>query len=226
MDAKRAARKSKRGSNAPKRRFPQREIRRAATAARSCFISNGKFTQAKRSWQCLTRKRRARPVPKVPRTRSPSQGGFRGLLGQAIERFSRRFRWSSARRCHAEIQPPPRRERLGIETAPAVPIGVLRPESLAARPWIYAVFSLYMPLRVDRPDQRIANESGEEEAGKHPKDLVVDMIAWNALRHERGVEVIGDYRTFAAEHASQRAPASLRACHDPSFRGSPFSRAG
>jgi hypothetical protein len=40
-----------------------------------------------------------------------------------------------------------------------------------------------MPLRVDRPDQRIANESGEEEAGKNIKDKAVDIIARNALGH-------------------------------------------
>src|ERR1700730_2009907 len=40
-----------------------------------------------------------------------------------------------------------------------------------------------MSLRVDRPDQRIANESGEQEAGKNIKDKVVDIIARNALGH-------------------------------------------
>ena len=34
--------------------FPQRETRPAATATRSCFSSNEKFTQAKRTWHCLT----------------------------------------------------------------------------------------------------------------------------------------------------------------------------
>jgi hypothetical protein len=51
-----------------------------------------------------------------------------------------------------------------------------------------------MPLRVDRPDQRIANESGEQEAGKNIKDKVVDIIARNALGHACVMQVIDDHR--------------------------------
>jgi hypothetical protein len=86
-DAKRAARKSKRASNAPQRRFPQREIRRAATATRSCFISNGKFRRAKRSWHCMTHKRRVRPPPKRLEIPNYSHRPSRALLGRLLKDF-------------------------------------------------------------------------------------------------------------------------------------------
>src|SRR4051794_35243909 len=65
---------------------------------------------------------------------------------------------------------PPSDERLGIETAPADSIGALRPESLAAHRDHKGMFVRHMPLRVDWPDQRIANESGDQEASKNIKD--------------------------------------------------------
>ena len=46
-DARHAVRKSKPASIALNGFFPQRETRPAATATRSCFSSNEKFTQAK-----------------------------------------------------------------------------------------------------------------------------------------------------------------------------------
>jgi hypothetical protein len=51
-----------------------------------------------------------------------------------------------------------------------------------------------MPFRADRPDQRIANESGDEEAGKNIKDLVIDMIARNTFGHPRVVQIVDDHR--------------------------------
>ena len=52
-----------------------------------------------------------------------------------------------------------------------------------------------MPLRADRPNQRVANELSDEEAGKNIKDLIVDMIARNTLGHMRIMQVIDDYWT-------------------------------
>jgi hypothetical protein len=54
----------------------------------------------------------------------------------------------------------PSEEHLGIETAPADPIGALRPNSQATRRRDFFPFLLHVPLGVNRPDQRIANESG------------------------------------------------------------------
>src|ERR1700724_1774560 len=96
----------------------------------------------------------------------------------------------------------PGEEHLGIETAPADSIGALRPNSLTLRRGIYADFFLYMPIGVHRPDQRIANESGDEEAGKNIKDLVVDMVARNALGTECVMQVIDDHRA----HDPRRRP--------------------
>ena len=73
-------------------------------------------------------------------------------------------------------------------------MGALRPKSLAAHRGIDAHFFLNMPLRVDRPDQRVANESGDEEAGKNIKDNVVDIITRNALGKACVMQVIDDHR--------------------------------
>ena len=89
---------------------------------------------------------------------------------------------------------PPSDEGLGIETAPADSIRALRPKSLAAHSDLKGMFVRHMPLRVDRPNQRIANESGDQEAGKNLKDKVVDIIARNALGHARVMQVIDDHR--------------------------------
>jgi hypothetical protein len=128
----------------------------------------------------LTHDRRARAAPtrlKIPnyghgpsraRLLKDFRGVFEGLPHAPGERNSNRR---------------PSQERLGIKAAPADSIGILRPNSLAARRGIYADFFLYMPLGVNRPDQRIANESGDEEGGENVKYQIVDIVARNALGH-------------------------------------------
>jgi hypothetical protein len=74
-------------------------------------------------------------------------------------------------------------------------MGALRPKSLAAHRGIDAHFFLNMPLRVDRPDQRVANESGDEEDGENVKYQIVDIIARNALGHACIMQVIDEHRT-------------------------------
>jgi hypothetical protein len=162
--AKRTTRKSKRASNAPKRRYPQRE-NSASGHSRAVLLCLEREIHAKKgSWHWLTHNRRARAAP--PRLEIPNfshgpsrrrllkdfRGVFEGLPHAPGERDSNRR---------------PSQERLGIEAAPADSIGTLRANSLAARRGFYADFFLYMPLGVNRPDQRIANESGDQEAGKN-----------------------------------------------------------
>ena len=61
-------------------------------------------------------------------------------------------------------------------------------------PWnCYPLLPQYA-LHADRPDQRIANRSGEEEAGKNIKDLVMNMIARNTFGHPRVVQIVDDRR--------------------------------
>jgi hypothetical protein len=46
---------------------------------------------------------------------------------------------------------------------------------------------------MDRPDQRIANESGNEQGCEHIKDQVVDLIARNAFDHAGVMQVVDDH---------------------------------
>jgi hypothetical protein len=61
---------------------------------------------------------------------------------------------------------------------------------------------------VNRPDQRVANESGDEEGGENVKYQIVDIIARNAFGHACVMQVIDEHRTAipAVDHAVSKRP--------------------
>jgi hypothetical protein len=58
----------------------------------------------------------------------------------------------------------------------------------------FSGFLLHVPLGVNRPDQRVANESGDEEGGENVKYQIADIIARNALGHACVMQVIDEHR--------------------------------
>jgi hypothetical protein len=167
----------------------------------------------------LTHNRQARAAPTRLELPKCSHGPSQARLCRLLKDFSgvfERFPHAPGERKSDQC---PGDERLGIETPPADSMGALRPKSLAAHRAIDAHFFLNMPLRADRPDQRVANESRDEETGKNIKDQVVDMVARNALGHARVMQVIDDHRahdpsrrrpTDGARRAGRRLPRKRR----------------
>jgi hypothetical protein len=129
----------------------------------------------------LTHKRPTRAAPTRLALPHYSHGPSRACLCRLLKDFRGVFEGLPHAPGERNSDQCPSEERLGIETAPADSIGALRPNRQAARRGDFFPFLPNVPLGVNRPDQRIANESGYEEAGKHIKDQVEDMIARNAL---------------------------------------------
>ena len=146
----------------------------------------------------MTHNRRARAAPTRLELPNYSHGPSRACLCSLLKDFRGVF--EGLPHPQASGIPTNAQARSAWASRPPRPdsVGALRPNSQAARRGDFFPFLPYVPLGVNRPDQRIANESGDQEAGKNIKDQVVDMIARNALGHARVMQVIDDQRVHGS----------------------------